>query len=809
MSDAQFYKILELISECTVGIYEDEKLLGSGVIISPVGFIGTCAHVIEQKKKVSVKVGGKYVTADVYKQDTSIDLAVLKLPKKDLRNYLYIEGNSTVKQGQKVFILGFPYSTYSETTSPSLSEGIISRVHIDETAEVPFIQIDVTVVAGNSGGPVFDVNGKIIGLVTTKLFDGMACCIPIKRLVSLVPSYELYPSSKLFSDYAKKETDAYRAWTLFDNYVDLRCSEKAGGQQDLTEYVRYKWLPSQSKALLAVLGEFGSGKTLFCHKLTNELLKEYIPGRSLPFLIKLRDMKEYRYKSLKDLLVDQIGTKLGFPHLTWPTLEEILRLGEILLIYDGFEEMTMKASRFQMADSFREILSTMVPETKTIITCRTHYFSTEDEIRILTKSKRPDQVESLILEESNPDKVSIVYLEPFDDTDIRFYLERKLKDWQSLYRRINDPNFYDLADLAKRPIFLDVIVESIPDLDSSGLRITGTQLYQLYTTQCFKRETARISLSLEQQSEIMEELAFEAYKDRLTLLSRKLIEAVWASVIPNKAEPDAEKFIRNYPFLRKAEGSRDKLDFIHQSFFEFFVAKGIFRSISNHYHTSYATEYLTSPIDKYLFELLETNNDIGIIVNWLKRHPNINVRMNCALTIQRSRHIEFIPVLHECLEQERDIGVAGRIADALAGLGDKQSLLRFLGNLEKYAQLQEDTGKPESNRLLYDIVEPLEDIDQQVVNKVVKNLNHSNSRIRKFAAFSLGRIRALESVPGLITLLDNSDESIRARRYAAAALGIIGSPSALTTLQSIAEHNESEILRQECLKASQRIMEGS
>lgn len=809
MSNSKFDETLKLMSKCTVAVCEDDKPMGTGVIVSLKGLVATCEHVIRQAKSISIKVGSRQIPAEVYKKDQERDIAVLKLIK-EVKNSVHIEEVGELKQGREIFVLGFSLKSGlrdSKRECASLSKGIISKIQTNGSGRVDYIQINASVDHGFSGGPVFDESGRIIGFVTTALFEGMACCIPTDTVLSLVPWHKLDSSTIPFVEYAERESDRYRKWNIFKHYIDLRCRTKDGNEQDLMKYVLDVWLPDQSKPLLAILGEFGSGKTFFCQKLFCELLKGYRPGRKLPFLVTLCDMKRYGYKSVKDLLVDQVETKLGLPNLEWSTLEEILRFGEIILIYDGFEEMSMKVSRFQMVDNFRDLRSTIIPGAKAIVTCRTHYFSTEEEEKqIFGRIRRPDHIESLIMEESNLDNVSIVYLESFNDGDIQAYLKSKLKnDWKSFYQKIKDPSFYDLPDLAKRPIFLDMIVEVIPHLEFVGEKLTGTRLYQQYTNLCFQREYKRLGLAVEQQSEIVEELAFEVYKERLIYLDRNLIKAVCSKVTHYKPEIDVEQFIRKYPFFRRAEKAGGELSFIHQSFFEFFVAKRIFRSVYEHDHSLYATEYLTSQIDKYLYELLDSANGVEIIVAWLRRHPDVNVRMNCVLTLGRSGKKEFVPVLQECLEQEPDIGVAGRISESLVSLGDRESLLKFLGNLEKYAYLKEETGKPDGHRLLYDVVGTLEEIDSGVIDSLVKNLENPNARIRKYAAFILGRIRTPKAIPGLIRLLENPNESVRARRYTAAALGLIGDPSALPILEDIAQSSENEYIYQDCSRAIERI----
>jgi len=583
------------------------------------------------------------------------------------------------------------------------------------------------------------------------------------------------------------------------------------------EFVRKVWLPDtsdMSKSTLAILGEFGSGKTLFCNKLVEQMASDYKPGNKISVLIRLGDIERYGHKNLKALLVEQIQTKFDLPSSTptWREIKEIIQSDEIILIFDGLEEMTMKGTQFKMRDNFREILSTIGTGVKYIIACRAHYFSTAKEEKYLAITQKVDEIERLIKEEIDTRRLSIAYIEPFDYVDIRIYLNMKRQE--NLYQKIE--RFYNLADLAKRPIFLDLIVQTMKDYEFSGKVITGTELYRQYVEECFKREAKerKIGLSPEQQSQIVEEIAFKVYEKRRNFINRDLIEEVWNSMTQNKTEKAIEEFMRKYPFFRRADKAEKQLEFIHQSFLEFFVASRISRSIAKYKSDLYAAEYLTNQIDRYLYELLDRSGNIGIIVNWLKKKDsNVNLRMNCALTLGRSGRSnkeELIPKLKECLEKEKrvgDIGVAGRISEALDSLGDKKSLSCFLKNLKVFADRTETTGKSDAHRLLYDIVEPLENIDSEVINCLLKNLTDDNPRIRKYAVFMMGRTRTQtqKCVKGIIKCLKNPKETVRTRRYAAAALGIIGSTDALRYLKKVANKCKNESLRQECLNSIEKI----
>lgn len=155
--------------------------LGSGFIISPDGYILTNAHVIDGANVVTVKLTDKReYRAKVIGSDKQSDVAVLKIDAKNLP-IVKIGNPDQSKVGQWVVAIGSPYGFDNTVTS-----GIISakaRSLPDETY-IPFIQTDVPVNPGNSGGPLFNMDGEVIGINSmiysqTGGFQGLSFAIPI------------------------------------------------------------------------------------------------------------------------------------------------------------------------------------------------------------------------------------------------------------------------------------------------------------------------------------------------------------------------------------------------------------------------------------------------------------------------------------------------------------------------------------------------------------------------------------------------------------------------------------------------------
>ncbi len=138
-----------------------DKAYGSGFIISSDGYVITNSHVIKDAESIKVTLSDKReLVAKLIGTDKDSDIALLKIDAKDLPA-LELGDSSTLKVGQWVYAIGAPFGLDYTAT-----QGIVSALsrHLPDGNYVPFIQTDVAVNPGNSGGPLFDLNGKVIGV---------------------------------------------------------------------------------------------------------------------------------------------------------------------------------------------------------------------------------------------------------------------------------------------------------------------------------------------------------------------------------------------------------------------------------------------------------------------------------------------------------------------------------------------------------------------------------------------------------------------------------------------------------------------
>ena len=161
--------------------------MGSGFIISPAGLVLTNAHVVATAKEVTVKLTDKReFRARVLGVDRPTDIALLKIEAADLPS-VRLGSSEGLRVGEWVTAIGSPYGFESTVTS-----GIVSAKwrSLPDGAYVPFIQTDVAVNPGNSGGPLFNMQGEVIGINSqiysrTGGYQGLSFAIPIDLAIKI------------------------------------------------------------------------------------------------------------------------------------------------------------------------------------------------------------------------------------------------------------------------------------------------------------------------------------------------------------------------------------------------------------------------------------------------------------------------------------------------------------------------------------------------------------------------------------------------------------------------------------------------
>jgi Do/DeqQ family serine protease len=158
--------------------------LGSGVIVSPDGYLLTNNHVVERGTRLRAQLlDGRELSAKVVGTDPSSDLAVLKLETREKTPYVAAGRSDDLLIGETVIAVGNPFGL-----AHTVTVGVVSAVHRNfkngDRTLFDFIQTDASINPGNSGGPLLNIDGQLVGVNTAIVGErnaGIGFAIPIDR----------------------------------------------------------------------------------------------------------------------------------------------------------------------------------------------------------------------------------------------------------------------------------------------------------------------------------------------------------------------------------------------------------------------------------------------------------------------------------------------------------------------------------------------------------------------------------------------------------------------------------------------------
>ena len=144
---------------------------GTGFLFSSSDYVITSYHVVHGSKSISVRmINGERINATVAIKDTNNDIAILKLSTspRSRQNIITIGDSSSVRTGDRVFTYGFPLVDLLGNQEPRYSEGFVNSLS-GISNDPRLFQVSIPIQPGNSGGPVFNEKGELIGIATSSI----------------------------------------------------------------------------------------------------------------------------------------------------------------------------------------------------------------------------------------------------------------------------------------------------------------------------------------------------------------------------------------------------------------------------------------------------------------------------------------------------------------------------------------------------------------------------------------------------------------------------------------------------------------
>jgi predicted NACHT family NTPase len=335
-----------------------------------------------------------------------------------------------------------------------------------------------------------------------------------------------------------------------------------------------RWLDDPSKEHVSVLGEFGTGKTWFALHYAWVSLVRYREAKErgterprLPLVIPLRDYA-------KSVSVESLFSEFFFRkheiHLPgYSAFEQLNRMGKLLLIFDGFDEMAAKIDRQQMINNFWELSRVVTPGAKVILTCRTEHFPTAQEGRALLGAELQASTAKLTGE---PPQFEVLELAKFDKDQIRLALLQRTT--RAVTERVMENE--QLLDLASRPLMVELILEALPDIEA-GKPIDLARVYLYAVRQKMERDirAERTFTSLADKLYFLCEVSWEMLStERMSLNYRHFperLKRIFGPAVEQQADLDHWHYdmMSQTMLVRNVDGDYTPA---HRSLIEFFVA---------------------------------------------------------------------------------------------------------------------------------------------------------------------------------------------------------------------------------------------
>ena len=333
------------------------------------------------------------------------------------------------------------------------------------------------------------------------------------------------------------------------------------------------WLDDPVKEHISILGEFGTGKTWFAFHYAWTALQRYknaekrgLERPRLPVVITLRDFA--KALNVENVLAGFFFTQHNI-RINSDVFDQLNRMGKLLLIFDGFDEMAAKVDRQQMINNFWELAKVVVPGAKVILTCRTEHFPEAQEGRALLNAEL--QASTANLTGETP-QFEVLELEKFNNEQIRKVLSFQAES--TTVERVMGSS--QLLDLARRPVMTDLILEALPDIEA-GKQLDMSRVYLYAVRRKMERDikAERTFTSLAEKLYFLCELSWEMLSTDQMSLNYKLfpdrIRRLFGSVVQEQTDLDHWHYdmMGQTMLIRNANGDYTPA---HRSLLEFFVA---------------------------------------------------------------------------------------------------------------------------------------------------------------------------------------------------------------------------------------------
>lgn len=320
--------------------------------------------------------------------------------------------------------------------------------------------------------------------------------------IEIITENYLYETIIDFEDYKRDivhrfaENEIYQGYglTINDIYVEPQCTvydvvqRKRECVDSIENYIA-EWMNDNSQhKQLALLGEYGQGKSVLSLRLAYQILTGKIKSERIPIIIELRGRYVKQYGDTKEILYSWANRYNIQPK----ALMKLHYAGRLLLIFEGFDELDLIGGEEIRKEHFRKLWEYSIPKSKIIITGRPNYFMDDKEMTTLLRLSQQRADSSKYCE--------TIHLEPFKREQIYVAMrsiKKNVKD-EILNVYDNEAKNSSFCDLVSRPslLFLTGLIWEKEQLASKISNINSAEVIRAFLTYSYKRQDEKSGNSI-------------------------------------------------------------------------------------------------------------------------------------------------------------------------------------------------------------------------------------------------------------------------------------------------------------------------
>ena len=550
--------------------------------------------------------------------------------------------------------------------------------------------------------------------------------------IELFSVKEFINEHAFFLDYLKKYIYEYENEPIYKNnlFVPISVSNENGDNIENLECYLDEKLYEDGSLFFILLGDFGTGKSTFVRRYCYIKAKNYLDNPNLERIPILINLKEFNKAieiegAITHLLINKYAIKIE----NYKVFKHLNETGKLLIILDGFDEMATKSNKEITLKNFQEIDKLVSINSKIILTCRTHYFINMHEINRISKgTEMYNKIEGKIGYE-------YIFNNPLSEDLIKIYLQKRFaEDWEDYHNFILET--YNLKDLAKSPVLLDIICSILPQIyNKKGESFNSASLYKIYTEFWLDRDDWRSYIDKDLRYILAKEIAYYFYKNNILVIHHsEILNSFPIEYIKDKKLVDEylEQDLRTCNFLKR--DNEGNFFFVHKSFMEYFIAIKIWDYIKNNFELDNAEFNLTEEIINFLIEVAANETDRFYELISGKMFPNIRIKVSRWM----SSKMEQINFAIDNLSKNQDTHVRVQLFYALI-LSSREELIdkildklkneKFISSISFYSEKLEEKREILSKNIIKEI---MSDPNIELLNHGISTFNINNDGIYIF-----------------------------------------------------------------------------